>query len=619
MLHHLVPSSIRSQLVVGTIVLQLLLLTVFLALVMQKETADLRLRDEQRVMTQVQLLAQSSRHNMTPDASNSFNDLQDIVDATLISASILEARVTNLDGRILADSKHLLNGSYIRDALEVQAAKPPFEIKMIDIGDGYFEGVMPITSNGVTVGLAWIKPNPIVLGAQITPLIQNAVLYAVLALLTNTLLAVLLARTVTQPLMRLLRGMQQLVRDPGHTDSFPLPVTTLNEAGELTAGFNIMVSELREQRAGLNDTLALLDSMLANAPVGFAFYDQEFRYVRLNQYLADIHGRSINSHLGQRITDIFPKSFAALKQSYIQSVFENGRAITDVELSVEPQGSNGVKRTWLYSFYPVRTGSYEARWVGAVVVEVTQRRLAEDAMRKSEKLAAAGRLAASIAHEINNPLEAVTNLLFLLQGESSLDAEAREYANLAQSELARVSAITQQTLRFYRQPTQPQLSNLGELMDSVIALHQGRVNSSHIQIGKRYRGTVTLMALGGELRQLFANIVGNAIDAMGMGGALHVDLRPSQHWKTGARGVRITIADTGAGMTPEVQQRIFEPFFTTKEATGTGLGLWVSAEIVQKHNGVLRVRSRTNAPSGTVFMLFFPEDGLNEPAKSLIS
>jgi signal transduction histidine kinase len=592
-----IPSSIRSQLVVGTIALQVLLLTVFLALVLQEETAELRLRDEQRVLVQAQLLAQASRHNMTAEQSS---DLQDIADASLTSSSILEARVTNLEGLIMADTNRLLPGSYIRETAERDAIKPPYTVRTIDMGNGYYEAVTPVYAEGTAVGFAIVKPNAQVLSSQIKPFIQTAVLYAVLALLTNTLLAVLLARTVTQPLQRLLRGMQHLVRSPGPVAAIPLPVTTLNEAGELTAGFNMMARELLDQRAGLNDTLALLDSMLANAPVGFAFYDQDHNYVRLNQYLADIHGRSIADHIGRKVQ----------KEAFIKTVFETGRAVTDVELSGALFNSGGVERTWLYSFYPVRTGSYEARWVGAVVVEVTQRRLAEDAMRKSEKLAAAGRLAASIAHEINNPLEAVTNLLFLLHGLPSLDEEAREYANLAQNELARVSAITQQTLRFYRQQTQPQMANLCELLDTVITLHQGRLNSSYIHLNRRYRGNVEIFALGGELRQLFANLIGNAIDAMGQGGNLRIDVRASRHWKTGEEGVRIVVADTGSGMTPEVKDRIFEPFFTTKEATGTGLGLWVSAEIVQKHSGILQVRSRTALPSGTIFMLFFPNDGV---------
>jgi signal transduction histidine kinase/HAMP domain-containing protein len=615
MLHNLIPSSIRSQLVAGSIALQLLLLTVFLALVLQRETADLRMRNEQRIISQVRLLAQSSRHNMQPDEDGTYSDLQDIVDTTLTSTAIRDALVTNLDGKIIADSNHLLNGTYLRDPGELQAARQPFVTKTINMGDDYIEGVTPIVLDGNVVGFAWIRPDPTVISRQIAPFIQTSVGYALLALLTNTLLAIMLARTVTQPLSRLLRGMQLLVSDPAHADTFPLPVTTLNEVGELTSGFNIMVSELREQRTGLNDTLALLDSMLANAPVGFAFYDQEFRYVRLNQYLADIHQRSISDHLGRKVSDIFPESFADRKEGYIRSVFEAGRPVTDVELSVELSGDSTIERTWLYSFYPVRTGTFEARWVGAVVVEVTQRRLAEDAMRKSEKLAAAGRLAASISHEINNPLEAVTNLLFLLQGLQSLDDEAREYANMAQNELARVSAITQQTLRFYRQATHPQRANLGELMDSVITLHHGRINSLHVHVERRYRGAVELLSLGGELRQLFANLIGNAIDAMGAGGRLRIDLRHSYHWATGAPGVRVVIADTGSGIANETRQRIFEPFFTTKEATGTGLGLWVSAEIVQKHGGILQLRSRTESPSGTVFMLFFPESGLKETAE----
>ena len=233
-------------------------------------------------------------------------------------------------------------------------------------------------------------------------------------------------------------------------------------------------------------------------------------------------------------------------------------------------------------------------------------------MRRSEKLAAAGRLAASIAHEINNPLEAVTNLIFLLCGQSSLDAEAREYADLAQSELARVSQITQQTLRFYRQSTQQTRVNLAEILDSVLLLHNARMQGANIEVTCEYAPDTEIRAFGGELRQLFANLIGNAVDAMPSGGCLRIRVRQAHAWQDDARvsGVRITVADNGTGMSPEVSSRIFEPFYTTKEATGTGLGLWVSQEIVRKHGGTLQVRSRFEEPSGTVFTIFFPHDGV---------
>jgi signal transduction histidine kinase len=262
-------------------------------------------------------------------------------------------------------------------------------------------------------------------------------------------------------------------------------------------------------------------------------------------------------------------------------------------------------------------------------------------LRRTEKLAATGQLAASIAHEINNPLEAVTNLLFLLD-QQSLDEESRRYTDMAQQEIARVSQITQQTLRFYRQSSSPALIQPADVLDSVLELHHGRSNAAKVKTIRRYRDGAELYAFSGEMRQLFANLIGNALDAMPNGGKIYLSVRASQAWyQPEVQGVRITIADTGSGMTEAVRQRMFEPFFTTKEITGTGLGLWISSEIIAKHQGAVRVRSRaavevaeieTNGSavfgdgsskpkpatrkcnSGTAFMLFFPLNGLSNAA-----
>jgi signal transduction histidine kinase len=251
------------------------------------------------------------------------------------------------------------------------------------------------------------------------------------------------------------------------------------------------------------------------------------------------------------------------------------------------------------------------RMVAAIQEQRAERRRTEDALRRTEKLAAAGRLAASIAHEVNNPLEAVTNLLFLLR-QAPLDSESARYAELAAEQTARVSEITQQALRFYRQSTLPAVTNIPDLIESVVKLHRGRINAFGIKVCRCYAQDVQLFCFAGELRQLFANLIGNAIDSMAVGGGrlllrvryAHSVACPDQ------RGVRITIADTGIGMSREVQRHIFEPFFTTKEPTGAGLGLWVSAEIIGNHDGSIRVRSRAraehNSASGTVFAVFFP-------------
>lgn len=271
-------------------------------------------------------------------------------------------------------------------------------------------------------------------------------------------------------------------------------------------------------------------------------------------------------------------------------------------------------RSWLVNVYPVKTTSHVVRWVGVIIVETTERQRSEEALRKSEKLAAAGRLAASVAHEINNPLEAITNLLYLLRQEPSLDGPAIRYVESAQFEVARVAEMTQQTLRFYRQSTLPVEANLGEVMESVMTLLQGRIHSMQVEVCRSYGEAIDLYCLAGEMRQLFANLIGNALDAMSPGGSLHLAVRRSQSWKDGAPGIRVFIADNGCGMDKATRERIFEPFFTTKDATGTGLGLWVSDEILHKHSGTMRVFSRPTGtgtkPSGTVFMIFFPEGGV---------
>lgn len=238
-----------------------------------------------------------------------------------------------------------------------------------------------------------------------------------------------------------------------------------------------------------------------------------------------------------------------------------------------------------------------------------RQQMAEKALRNSEKLAIAGRMAASIAHEINNPLEAITNLIYLCSTSERMP-DIQKYLAMAQQEMARVSAITTHTLRFYRQAAKPAPVKITEVLDSVLVLFGSRLNYARIAIKKSYKDVAPVLGLSGELRQLFANLIGNSLDAMRAGGTLTVRARPAKELRNGCRrGVRVVIADTGTGIGPEMKPRIFDAFFTTKGQTGTGLGLWISAEIIQKHSGRVRVKSRaTPGKSGTVFSIFLPAE-----------
>src|SRR5438309_1960795 len=238
-------------------------------------------------------------------------------------------------------------------------------------------------------------------------------------------------------------------------------------------------------------------------------------------------------------------------------------------------------------------------------VDVTDKKLAEETLLKTEKIAAVGRLASSISHEINNPLEAVTNLLYLAATNNDVE-EIHKFVDTAQHELQRVTDIVTQTLRFHRQATKPRMTKLSELVGSVLKLHQPKLTRSNIVVRAVYRNDDPVLCFDGEMRQVFANLIGNAIDAIGDGGRLYIRISRALP-ALGIDGMRVTIADTGQGIPPKARAHLFEPFYTTKGATGSGLGLWVSAEIVNKHHGRIRLHSsQRQGMSGTVFQVSLP-------------
>ena len=258
------------------------------------------------------------------------------------------------------------------------------------------------------------------------------------------------------------------------------------------------------------------------------------------------------------------------------------------------------------SLSPIRDRTGEVTHFVGIQNDVSARIAFEDALRESEKLAAVGRLAASIAHEINNPLEAVTNLLYLARREPAPDARD-QYLNTAEMELQRVAQLTVQSLRFYKQSSRPQAVRPTELITSVLDVYTGKLLNYGVKVERRDVMCESIVCLESEIRQVLSNLVRNAIDAMrGNGGRLFLRTRDATEWKSDVKGIVITIADTGIGMAPETLGKLYTAFYTTKGIGGTGLGLWVSSEIVRRHHGRLAVRSRQGQRSGTVFTLFLP-------------
>src|SRR5580658_1772570 len=279
----------------------------------------------------------------------------------------------------------------------------------------------------------------------------------------------------------------------------------------------------------------------------------------------------------------------------------------------ERMRKDGTCRPVLLSVSPLRNARGEIVGASAIARDISAEKQSEEAIRRSEKLATAGRLAASIAHEINNPLEAVINLLYLARHDST---NAVEYLTQAEQEVGRVARLAQQTLGFVREASSPGSMDPAAIMDEILQLYSSKLQNRRIRVLRRYRNRCQINGYSGELRQLLANLLVNAVDAMADGGSLQVRVATGHNWSNGngnsSEGVRITVADNGSGIPRDHLQQIFEPFYSTKKETGTGLGLWVSRGIVQKHGGSIRVKSRaagreTGRATGTVFSIFIPQ------------
>jgi PAS domain S-box-containing protein len=266
---------------------------------------------------------------------------------------------------------------------------------------------------------------------------------------------------------------------------------------------------------------------------------------------------------------------------------------------------------------PIHDGGGHLIGIVLVFRDITERRMSEGALMRAEKLAAAGRLAASVAHEVNNPLEGLTNLIYIAHRSDDLN-EIRRLLSQAESELGRIAQITRQSLGFYRERSSPAPFKPATIVREVTDFYASRAANIGVSLVVNAKTEREVLGSAGELRQILSNLLANSLDACASGATIRVEANSAIDPRNTERpGVRITVADTGFGIPPEHLESIFEPFFTTKKDTGTGLGLWVSRELVEKHGGSLRVRSRTSVPlCGTVFSIFLPNQGRLEATGS---
>jgi PAS domain S-box-containing protein len=314
-----------------------------------------------------------------------------------------------------------------------------------------------------------------------------------------------------------------------------------------------------------------------------------------------LYGYGAEEAVGSAVTILAPPEKQEEAERNRQ-VLNGGDSVESYQ--TERMHKDGTRIPVLLSVSPLRNRKGQIIGASAVARDNSIQQRSEEAVRRSERLATAGRLAASIAHEINNPLEAVLNLLYLARNDPR---QAEQYLSMAEEEVGRVARLAQQTLGLVRDTASPDRMDTARIMDEILQMYSRKLESKQIRVTRRYRGGSQIGGYASELRQLLTNLVVNAVDAMDIGGSLQVRVTEVRQSSNGVEGVRITLADNGTGIPTESLRRIFEPFYTTKKDTGTGLGLWVSRGIVEKHRGSILVRSKVaGSYRGTVFSIFLP-------------
>lgn len=334
----------------------------------------------------------------------------------------------------------------------------------------------------------------------------------------------------------------------------------------------------------------------------------------------DLHGRvEYISPPGKRALEVEDPS-EILGRRWVEFWKEEDRPKAETALGAAKDGgvgcfqgecstSRGTRKSWDVKITPVRSAGGEIESLIAVSRDITELRRVQQMAIQAEKLAAAGRMAATIAHEINNPLEAVTNFIFLARTTTGLPEDVRRYLEIADRELTRVAQIAQKTLGFYRDTSKSRWIDVCEVIQDVMLIYERKLRYKQIRAFASVDPGLKAYIKQGEIKQALANLIANAIDASNTGGKIWIRARSSRHWTDGmGKGVRITLADNGAGMPPDVQQRIFIPFFTTKAEVGTGIGLWVTKSIIEQYGGYLRFRSSQGAKPGTAMSFFVPDD-----------
>jgi PAS domain S-box-containing protein len=423
----------------------------------------------------------------------------------------------------------------------------------------------------------------------------------------------------------ILSGTTEIPSDIGHADAFLSklegPRVFLEKVSDLLAQFKTSVAVSRGEASStvtddvsqafedLRVSQARLSAIIASTMDAIITVDDQQRIVLFNRAAERIFQYRSQQVIGKTLDFLIPEDLRAVHRVHIQNFGKTGTTSRSMH---SPRTLNALRASG--DQFPIEATISQVEAAGqklftVVLRDLSDRKRAEEELRKAEKLAVAGRMAATVAHEINNPLETVINALYLIEQSASLDTKTRELVTTAQEELLRVTQITKLTLGFYRQEERVETAvPLSNLIDNVLALYGRKFQLIGVNVETRYESKEPISVVAGEMRQVFSNLIVNAADALAAtGNRFVVHVRNSTNWKTAQPGVRVVMCDNGPGIPTKVRDHLFELFQTTKGEKGTGIGLWVSQGIVQHRGGGIRCRSSVRpGTSGTIFNIFVP-------------
>jgi PAS domain S-box-containing protein len=385
-----------------------------------------------------------------------------------------------------------------------------------------------------------------------------------------------------------------------------LGIFTQRNMKQVSAAFRSSLEEAHQRADELVESRQWLQTTLESVGDALIACNQKGRIELMNHVAQKLTGWTIEEAKGRRLESVF------------QTVDEETREPLKnpgAELNELAAGKRGLLISRDGSEYfidqstaPIRDAKGQVAGVVLVFRDVTDVRKREASLMAHEKLAVAGRLSASIAHEIHNPLDSVANLHYLMEKESDPGLRQR-YLAMAQQELNRTLQISRAMLGLYREPKAPVEVNLRDLLQSVLLLLDRQLKDYSVTVERKLEETASIQGFPGELRQVFTNLITNGAEAAGPGGRLQVTLEDSLPGDSGA-GALVTVSDSGPGILESSQSKLFKPFFTTKGELGTGLGLWVSRGIVEKHGGTIELTNSTDpAFPGAVVRVFLPALG----------